>query len=84
MLNPNSPYNYFRTKSGFLIKHLNGNNVTGASTEIKEQADGTYLVISYAYPGCVSEKVVLTEKELVAKFNAEKAEGPDKVYNLVA
>lgn len=84
MLEPKSPYNYFRTKNGYLIKLLNGNNVTGASTEIKEQPDGTYLVISYAYPGCVSERAILTERELVAKFNAEKAEGPDKVYNMVA
>ena len=84
MAEPKNPYNYFRTKSGYVIKLLNGNNMTGASTEIKEQPDGTYLVISYAYPGCPSEREILTERELVAKFNAEKSDTQDKIYNLVA
>lgn len=78
------PFDYFRTKNGYLVKMLNGNNMTGASTEIKEQPDGTYLVISYAYPGAPSEKEILTERELVAKYNAEKDDTKDKIYNLVA
>ena len=78
------PYDYFRTKNGYLVKTLNGNNMTGARTEIKEQPDGTYLVTSYAYPGCPSKEEILTEKELVAKYNAKKDESPEKIYNLVA
>jgi hypothetical protein len=84
ILTSKEPYDYIRTKSGYLVKMLNGNNVTGARTELKEQPDGTYLVISYAYPGCPSKQEILTERELVAKYNAEKDETQDKIYNLVA
>ena len=78
------PYNYFRTKSGYIIKLLNGNNVTGASAEVKAQADGTYLVTTRAYGGAPAEKEILSEQELVAKFGGEKVEIPDKIYHLVA
>ena len=79
-----SPYDYFRTKGGYIIRFLNGNNITGASTEIKPQADGTYLVLTKAYAGAPAEKKYFTEQELVTKFHGEKAEVPDKIYHLVA
>ena len=84
LLEDRKPYDYLRTKSGYLVKMLNGNNATGAYTEIKEQPDGTYLVKSYVYPGCPSKEEVLTEKELVAKYNAEKDDTQERIYNLVA
>lgn len=80
----NDPFDYFRTKSGYVIRLLNGNNVTGASTEVKPQLDGTYLVTTKAYAGAKAEKEVLTEQELIARFHGEKVESPDKIYNLVA
>ena len=80
----NDPYDYFRTKSGYVIKLLNGNNVTGATTDIEPQSDGSYLVISRAYPGAPEEKLYLSEQELIDKYDGEKIEVAEKMYNLVA
>lgn len=79
----NDPYNYFRTKNGYVIKLLNGNNITGASEEIKEQPDGTYLVTTRAYGGGKPQKEILSEWELVKRFHGEKIEFPDRIYNQV-
>ena len=80
----NNPFDYFKTKSGYVIKLLNGNNITGATTKIEPQPDGNYLIISQAYPGAKEEKLYLSEQELIRKFNGERIEVAEKMYNLVA
>lgn len=78
-----NPYDYFLTKNGYVIKSLNGNNMTGAKTEIKERPDGTYLVKTTAYPGCPAEIEILTEQELISKYKGEKYDDNARFNNLV-
>lgn len=79
-----APYDYFRTKSGYVIKLLNGNNITGASVEVKAQPDGTYLVTTRPYGGGKPEKEILSEWELIKEFHGEKVETSDNIYSQIA
>ncbi|MBQ8668751.1 hypothetical protein IJ472_03145 [bacterium] len=79
-----NPYDLFQTKHGYVIKLLNGNNITGAKQNVKALPDGTYLVTSSPRPG-IEEKRILTEAQLVEEFDGEKMEIPeDELYFLIA